>query len=159
MTIAFTKVKLPFGWLGNMSPHPVIVNDIGWKTAEHAFQAHRFPVGHILRERIQLTSSPMQVKMIIKPFRNEMEIIPCSEEDLCLMREITWEKIKQHPDLKTQLLATGNEFIVEDVTKRPHGNGKFWGAVKNDKQWIGENWLGKIWMEHRTSLRQYNGDW
>jgi len=36
--IAFKKVKDPYGWLGNMSPHPIGE----FRTAEHLFQATRF---------------------------------------------------------------------------------------------------------------------
>lgn len=39
--IAFTKVNLPYGWLSNMSPHPL---DFGgtWRTSEALFQSLRF---------------------------------------------------------------------------------------------------------------------
>lgn len=40
--IAFTKVSLPFGWMSNMSPHPIVHHSCEWPTAEHLFQALRF---------------------------------------------------------------------------------------------------------------------
>lgn len=30
--ITFTKVKLPYGWLGNMAPFPLSI-DGGWRTS------------------------------------------------------------------------------------------------------------------------------
>ena len=62
--IAFTKVKLPFGWLGNMSPHPIIFWDKEWRTAEALFQAGRFVTDDPIREEIRAEASPMSAKMI-----------------------------------------------------------------------------------------------
>jgi len=38
MTIAFKKVREAYGWMSNMSPHPIQT----WRTAEALFQALRF---------------------------------------------------------------------------------------------------------------------
>lgn len=40
--IGFTKVKLPYGWLGNMSPYPIEFGGKIYKTSEALFQALRF---------------------------------------------------------------------------------------------------------------------
>jgi predicted NAD-dependent protein-ADP-ribosyltransferase YbiA (DUF1768 family) len=40
--ITFTKVNLPFGWMGNMSPYPINYMDKTWRTTEALFQALRF---------------------------------------------------------------------------------------------------------------------
>jgi hypothetical protein len=53
MVIAFTKVRLPFGWLGNMNPFPLAHDGKVWPTAEHLFQALRFEDGSI-REAIAI---------------------------------------------------------------------------------------------------------
>lgn len=151
MTISFTKVSLPYGWLGNMSAHPVELDGVRWRTAEHAFQALRFPEGHFLREKLNNIPSPMGAKMAVKPYRTEFIFPPQSAEDLALMRVITLEKLLQN-GLTNQLLTTGDELIVEDVTSRQRGSGPYWGAALRDGQWVGENWLGKIWMEHRSLL-------
>jgi len=62
-------------------------------------------------------------------------------------------KLRHHPELKQMLLDTGNETIIEDVSRRPGGSGKFWGAAWQDGQWVGENVLGKTWMKLRDRLR------
>lgn len=51
--ITFTKVALPYGWLGNMSPHPIVVAGKTWKTAESLFQALRFAEDDPVREEIR----------------------------------------------------------------------------------------------------------
>ena len=59
-----------------------------------------------------------------------------------------------HAQLKVELLATGDSLIVEDVTKRPHGSGLFWGAaLQTDGTWLGQNHLGKIWMRIRDNVQ------
>jgi len=63
--IAFTKVKLPFGWMGNMSSHPIVEMGVEWPTAEHLFQADRFTDPEI-REKIRGIKNPMSAKICAK---------------------------------------------------------------------------------------------
>lgn len=151
MTIAFTKVTLPYGWLGNMSPHRVHILGVNWRTAEHAFQALRLPMDHPVRARLNSIPSPMAAKMAVKPYRADFVIEPRSESDLAVMRMVTLEKLLQNK-LQDELRLTGDQLIVEDVTSRQRGNNMFWGAALIDGVWVGENHLGKIWMEHRLNL-------
>ena len=145
--IAFTKVKLPFGWLGNMSPHPIIFWDKEWRTAEALFQAGRFVTDDPIREEIRAEASPMSAKMIAKGQVERMFIQPMSDADVGWMIVVLNLKLQQHPNLKQELLSTGQRQIIEDCTKRPHGSGLFWGAAKQaDGTWLGENKLGKLWM-------------
>ena len=61
-------------------------------------------------------------------------------------------KLKQHPDLAEELRLTGDEEIIEDVTRRQHGNALFWGAARRGDRWVGENALGRMWMKLRDEL-------
>jgi ribA/ribD-fused uncharacterized protein len=149
--IAFTKVKKPFGWMGNMSPHPVEHEGKVYRTAEALFQALRFNEGEI-REAIRAEKSPMSAKMVAKKHRKEMRVFPESTADLEIMGNVVTLKLKQHPELQKELLDTGDELIVEDCTKRDRGSARFWGAVLVDGEWQGENKLGKIWMGLRAKL-------
>lgn len=152
--ITFTKVKLPWGWLSNMSPHPVTIADKVWPTVEHLFQALRFNVNHPVREEIRAQKSPMSAKMVAKRYKDHWEIIPRSENDLTYMRFVLLLKLVEHPDLKDLLISTGYATIIEDTTARPNESGLFWGAARNaDGTWRGENTLGKLWMETRAALR------
>lgn len=147
-TISFTKVDLPFGWLGNMSPYPIEYDGKTWRTSEALFQALRFGSEEI-REMIRAEKSPMGAKMKAKKYREDMSIKPLSEEDIKNMQMCIRLKLEQHPDLQVQLASTQDKQIVEDVTSRPRGSGLFWGAMKTDSGWEGKNVLGKIWMEIR----------
>ena len=91
-TIAFTRIDLPYGWLGNMSRHRVKHLDTWWETTEALFQALRL-------------------------------------------------KLTYHPNLKRELLETGDAEIIEDCSNR---DASVWGAQKVDGQWVGENLLGKL---------------
>ncbi len=63
-------------------------------------------------------------------------------EDVDNMRLCLRLKVKQNPELREQLLETGDEPIIEDCTKRPNGSGKFWGMAFKNGKWVGENTLG-----------------
>jgi ribA/ribD-fused uncharacterized protein len=152
MPIAFTKVDLPYGWLGNMAPFPVKYDGKWWLTTEALFQALRFD-DDAIKEEIRTIKSPMGVKMRAKREKDKRVVVPQSEQDLANMEMVLRLKLEQHPELKQKLLNTGDETIIEDCTKRPGGSGKFWGAVFNDGQWQGENTLGKLWMKLRDELK------
>jgi len=154
-TIAFTKVTLPYGWLGNMSRHPVTHDGKEWKTTEALFQAMRFAPPSPVRELIRAEKSPMGAKMVAKKHADQRVVEPLSEADVVLMKLVLRLKIMTYPDLKKELLGTDDAIIVEDVTKRPGGTGSFWGAaLQEDGTWKGENVLGKLWMEIREELKK-----
>jgi len=148
--IAFTKIKLPYGWLGNMSPHRVSMWGDEWPTAEHAFQVGRFPEDHMLRTgKLHHIKSPMEAKQIVQHYRNDMVIMPTSDEDVGLMHDVLMAKLEYNDWMIDELLMTRGYRIIEDVTKRPHGNGLFWGAALQNGKWVGDNMLGQLWMSLR----------
>ena len=65
VVIEFTKVDLPYGWLGNMYASPISYEGKIWLTSEALFQALRFEDEEI-RELIRLEKSPMGAKMKAK---------------------------------------------------------------------------------------------
>jgi len=155
--ISFTSVRAPYGWLGNMSPHPISAEDAIWSTAEALFQALRFAPSHPARDLIRAERSPMAAKMVAKHRESEMAVKPQSTEDLDLMRRVIRLKITQHPTLKKQLLATESVRLIEDVSRRWNkGSAMFWGARQTDRGWLGRNWLGCLWMELREDLQKSN---
>lgn len=111
-----------------------------------------------IREEIRLATSPMTAKMIAKKHADKMTFIPMSEADVSLMDFVLRLKLAQHPHLKAELLATGDEIIIEDVTNRPSGGRHiFWGMSKATGEWVGDNTLGKLWMKIRKGLQDGNG--
>lgn len=62
------------------------------------------------------------------------------------MDEALWCKFTQHPDLKAELLSTGDAELVEDSDKDA-----FWGVGADRK---GRNELGKALERLRAKLRE-----
>lgn len=154
--IAFTKVSLPYGWLGNMSPYPINYEGKTWRTTEALFQALRFS-DESIREEIRNEKSPMGAKLkaksIMRSHPDKISVIPLSTKDLENMKMCLLLKIEQHPDLLEGLIKTGNLKIYEDVTSRGRrGSNLFWGALRENGKWVGENHLGKMWGEVRDEL-------
>jgi predicted NAD-dependent protein-ADP-ribosyltransferase YbiA (DUF1768 family) len=146
--ISFTKSKLPFGWLGNMSPYSIEYENKKYNTAEALFQSLRF-TDEVIKEKIRLEKSPMGAKFVAKENADKMSVEPLSEQDFKNMQLCLELKIEQHPNLLKELLSTKDEEIIEDVTNRPHGRNLVWGAAFINGKWIGENVLGKLWMKIR----------
>ncbi len=154
--ISFTKTVLPYGWLGNMSPYPIHFDDKIWRTSEALFQSLRFNDEDI-KEAIRAEKSPMGAKFVMKANAEHMIIEPRSAKDLRNMRMCINLKLIQHSSLIPLLLATGKSTIIEDVTRRgPSESNLFWGAMLVDDKWVGENNLGKVWMEIREEFNNKN---
>jgi ribA/ribD-fused uncharacterized protein len=156
-TIVFTKVKLPYGWLGNMSPYPVEYQGRRYRTTEALFQCLRFEGHPEVQDEIRNQKSPMAAKMKAKKYRhllNRGGKWDEGEDDIDRMRLCLNLKLTQHPELNRQLLNTDDALIIEDCSARPRGSAKFWGAVLENGEWVGRNVLGKLWMELREELKE-----
>lgn len=62
------------------------------------------------------------------------------------MRDVLKAKFTQHPELASQLLATGAAKLIEESLTDP-----FWGTGRNGK---GQNMLGQLLMEVREWIRK-----
>ena len=151
--IAFNRNKDPYGWLSNMSPYPIIFGGLEYRTTEALFQALRFDDKKI-QEAIRLEKSPMSAKQVINNNEKSLIIQKHSKEDLMNMKMCLKLKLDQHPNLKEELINTGDAIIYEDVTSRgDKGGNLFWGAMLKDGEWVGKNALGDLWMELRNELK------
>jgi predicted NAD-dependent protein-ADP-ribosyltransferase YbiA (DUF1768 family) len=153
--IAFRKIDEPHGWLSSMSAHPIrhpmVSGGVLYPTAEHFFQCHRFSDQEI-RNAILSKKSPMACKMIARRHKERMIIQPRSSEDLGLMRQTIRLKLENHPSLKKKLDALPKDcIIVEDASRRGGASALFWGMKLIDNVWVGDNWLGKLWMEVKVN--------
>lgn len=159
--ITITKVKEENGWLSCMSAYPIAHQMINYKTCEALFQALRFEGCPIIQKQIQECPSPMGAKMIARKNRELLDRGKMWDEapsDIPLMKKCLKLKLEQHPELKEKLIATGDAIIIEDCTTHNRESARFWGAVKKDGKWVGENVFGKLWMEIREELiEELNG--
>lgn len=92
----------------------------------------------------------MGAKFVMKANKEHITTEPHSKKDVMNMKMCLKLKLQQHPHLEQELIDTGDKVIVEDVTARgDKGGNLFWGAMLVDGEWVGENTLGKLWMDLR----------
>ena len=157
--ITITKVSESYGWLSCMSAHPVSYNRNNFRTVEALFQGLRFQNYPDVQQVIIDQKSPMGAKMKARKNKALLKRVGKWDEhrdDLPLMKMCLELKINQHPQLKEELLKTGNAVIIEDCTTHDRESARFWGMVKKDGKWIGDNQLGKLWMDIREDLSKNN---
>lgn len=111
---------------------------------EAAFQAMKCSDPGQRFDFIGLDPSKAKKKGKLVQLRKDWEDV---KEDY--MYEIVKAKFTQNENLKKQLLATGNDILVEGNT----WNDTYWGICRGR----GQNKLGKILMRVRTELRDLNG--
>src|SRR6266850_6593611 len=144
MRILFYRLNEPYGEFSNFSPHPFELKGRRWPTSEHYFQAQKF-AGTEHEEGIRLARSPMIAARMgrsrQRPLRHDWE---AAKDDI--MRQALLAKFTQHPQLRSLLLSTEDEELIEHT--------------KNDNYWAdggdgsGKNRLGQLLMELREQLRK-----
>lgn len=144
MPVYFYSTQGEYGGLSNFSSYGFELDGKYWKTSEHYFQAQKF-AGTEHAEAVRLAKTPKQAAEIgrdrQRPLRPDWEEV---KEDVMLRALLA--KFSAHADLRTMLLGTGDEEIIEDA---PYDY--YWGIGKAG---TGKNRLGKILMDVRARLRQ-----
>jgi predicted NAD-dependent protein-ADP-ribosyltransferase YbiA (DUF1768 family) len=97
--------------------------------------------------------SPVGVTHLVRKHRDRLRGFD-AEVNLRLMRLCLNLKLEQHHDLRDRLRETGDKLIVDDCTNRAKGQAFFWGMALVNGQWVGENWMGKLWTELRDKLNK-----
>ena len=130
-----------FGFLSNFHFSPFHWDGVDWSTVEHAFQAAK-TLDPEQRQAMAQIPTPGDVKKAGRSLslRSDWEDVKYG-----IMAEVVYEKFRQNPTLRAKLLATGNAHLEEG---NHHGD-RIWGTVDGE----GTNWLGKILMEVRETLR------
>lgn len=145
MSIYFLKLKDAHGYMSNFAPYSIILKDKIWATSEHFYQAQKF-VGTPREELIRLAISPWAAAKMGRdvghPIRSDWELVKDS-----VMYEVVKAKFLQNHDIREQLIATGDEFIAENMPRD-----FYWGIGDGS----GLNKLGLILMQVRKEL-QDNG--
>lgn len=141
MAIRFSEIKDPHGYMSNFKKARFFIYGRWINNVETAFQSQKT---HFARERdaIWACKTPREAKDLGQTvsLRSDWE-----EVKVFVMKECVMAKFLQHKDLRDQLMATGEEEIIEHA---PWDN--FWGSGPNGD---GQNMLGKILMEVRNELR------
>jgi ribA/ribD-fused uncharacterized protein len=131
-----------YRFLSNFFPAEVEFEGIRYPTVEHAYQSAK-TLDRAARERIAKLPTPGEAKKAgraVKPQRADWETAKFT-----VMEECVRYKFTHHPELRAQLLATGDAYLEEGNT----WNDQIWGVSNG----IGENRLGKLLMQVRKEIR------
>ena len=129
----------------NFYPSKIMYDGVPYLNAEAAFQATKTQDINLRKEFSNLSPSEAKRKGRKIKLRSDWEIIKFD-----VMVDIVRIKFNTDP-FKTELLSTGNHYLIEDTT-RWHDN--IWGDCRCEKcKWVmGKNLLGKAWMQVRDEL-------
>ena len=142
---AFRFSKAEWGLFSNFAalPSPLPAGEWFFPTSEHLFQAAKFPTRPDLQARIAQQPTPA---LAAKLGRTLAPLTPTWHTDrVAVMRWVIRRKREALPERFDALFrrSAGRpivEFSVRDV---------YWGARANATHYVGENVLGRLWMELR----------
>lgn len=138
--IKFYKCNVPYGFMSNFWKAKMTIYGKIWDTIEHAYQAQKTEIpeeqNKIWAAKTARSARDMGQLVQMRPDWDDVKDQ--------VMRECVRAKMKQHPDLQAQLLATNDEELIEDSPVD-----WYWGCGKDG---TGKNMLGKILMEVRDEL-------
>lgn len=137
---SFTLVS-GYGFLSNFHASTVTLDGRKYSSVEHAYQASK-TTDDAARELIRKSKTPGEAKKLGRALtlRPDWDSVKVD-----LMRSFVSEKFSS-PFLAHELLKTGDADLVYGNT----WNDRFWGVCRG----TGQNWLGRILMEVRDSLRR-----
>jgi N-glycosidase YbiA len=142
--VKFYRTKGAFGCFSNFSKHPFVLEGREWPTSEHYFQAQKF-AGTPSEEEIRLAPTPSEAARMgrqrKRPLRTDWEAVKET-----VMYAALEAKFSQHPEIRRQLLATGEARIVEHTR-----NDTYWADGGDGS---GRNRLGELLMRLRKSLSE-----
>jgi len=151
--VAFRKTTEVFGGLSNMaSGYSLNINGIIVKSAEHLYQAMRFPINPEIQAQILEENSPMTAKMISKKYKEKYTRPDFEQVKFGIMKWVLDIKLCQNwQSFGPLLLSTEDKPIVEYTPKD-----KVWGAILEDNKYIGTNALGRLLMNLRENVVKPN---
>ena len=142
---AFRSTNAPWGLFSNFASLPVPIPAGEWffPTAEHLFQAAKFPGLPDLQSRI---AAQPTAALAAKLDRTGGPLTPTWHRDrITVMRWVLRRKREMQPDRIDALLRrTGSSPIVEFSVRDD-----YWGAHHTASHYVGANVLGRLWMELR----------
>jgi ribA/ribD-fused uncharacterized protein len=150
--------KGEFRYMSNDAPYPIDMEGEKFPSVEHYYQAMKakeFDDKEVY-EKVVKTKTGKAVKAVGKKVKNFAKELWDSKKD-DIMRRAVRAKFVQHPELRKQLLETGDRKIGKADPRN-----LYWGIgtsmesekSKHPSKWRGQNKLGKILMELRDEFKQ-----
>ncbi|TFY71719.1 hypothetical protein EVG20_g1286 [Dentipellis fragilis] len=129
----------------NFSDHPIEYHGVIYPTSEHLFQAFKFINSRSdIAERIRKCQTSRQAFDLAHRYQSDVRT-DWRRVNIAKMDKVLRLKFEQHPDLRQELLDTGNAPLVEASAADA-----FWGFGADGQ---GRNELGKALMRLRDSFR------
>jgi ribA/ribD-fused uncharacterized protein len=143
MAICFYSKSETYREFSNFAPFGIDLDGSWWPTVENYYQAQKFDEPE-LRTAIRKAAKPPIAKSLAD--KNRSKIRPDWEtiKDEVMYRAVR-RKFELHPELKSMLLATGDEELIESAP-----TDTYWGVGRDGS---GQNKLGKIIARIRGELR------
>ena len=142
-TIHFYGTSDPYGFLSNFLKAPMVLDGSTWPTVEHYYQAQKF-ADPAKQAAIRAAPTPGVAKQLAwapdAGFRADWDAV----RDEVMLTAIR-AKFTQHPDLRAQLLATGDTWLAEHTTKD-----HYWADGGDGS---GQNQFGRLLMQVRSELK------
>jgi len=163
--------------LSNFAPYPVQLFDINYMCGENAFHAAKFIIvaEHIKESKLERAEQmrnfaqqfsapdlkPNEAKRLGRKgfILAQLELDIWSQKCLDIQREISMYKMNHYAKVRDDLISSKNKVLVHTAMRCNEEKAKFcfWEgkAIIKDGQLIilGQNHLGKIWMECRLLLK------
>lgn len=140
MTIKFYKTNEPYGFLNNFKKARMFIYSKWWNNVETPYQSRKCSIPE---EAIWIWESKTP-----REARDRGQLVQMVSDwdkiKVGVMKQCVMAKFLQHTDLRAQLMATGDEELIEDS---PVDN--FWGQING----VGQNNLGKVLMEVREAIK------
>ena len=142
MTIKFYKTNDRYGYMSNFYRSRIFLDGKWWNTVEHYYQAMK-TIFADEQEMVRFAKTPRIARDLGQTvsFRNNFD-----QDKYMVMKKAVLAKFVQHHNLREQLLATNDEFLIEDSKVDA-----YWGCGADGS---GQNMLGKVLMEVRTELHE-----
>lgn len=134
------------GELSNFAPLPVRWGGVVWPTSESVYQAMKTR-DLALREAIRMARSPYEAKRIAYS-RKDLWRADWMDVRIDAMRWTLRLKMRDNTSVLIPILERSQGMEIVEPTRKD----LFWGGYWQDGQLVGENWLGKLWMEVREGL-------
>lgn len=142
--ISFYVPSDEYGFLCNFSAHGFVLKDLYWPSVEHFFQAQKF-AGTDREEKIRNARSPKEAKELGQTRKLKIRA-DWEDVKVDIMRSALMAKFTTHPDIRSAIIATGDEELVENAP-----TDYFWGCGQLGG---GQNMLGILLMETRSALKR-----
>lgn len=141
MEFKFYRIKEPGGFLGNFWRARMFIYGRWWDWVEAPYQAEKTSV-QAEKDLIWAATKPMEARNLGQKvtMRPDWDAVKRS-----VMKECCLAKFLQHPDLRKQLMETGDMTLIEDSPVD-----WYWGCGKDG---TGQNVLGQVLMELREELK------